>query len=49
MAGIIDTLKLKYKTGSVMTRLIFINVAVFILLKVVVAVTLRCLTSTVST
>ena len=35
MAGIIDTLKLKYKTGSVMTRLIFINVAVFILLKVV--------------
>jgi len=29
MAGIIDTLKLKYKTGSVMTRLIFINVAVF--------------------
>jgi membrane associated rhomboid family serine protease len=38
MAGIIDTLKLKYKTGSVMTRLIFINVAVFILLKVVAVI-----------
>lgn len=38
MAGIIDTLKLKYKSGSVMTRLIFINVAVFILLKVVAVI-----------
>ncbi len=38
MAGIIDTLKHKYKTGSVMTRLIFINVAVFILLKVVAVI-----------
>lgn len=35
MAGIIDTLKYKYKTGSVMTRLVFINVIVFIALKII--------------
>jgi len=35
MAGIIDTLKDKYKTGSVMTRLVFINVFVFIALKII--------------
>ncbi len=35
MAGIIDTLKYKYKTGSVMTRLVFINVFVFIALKII--------------
>lgn len=35
MAGIIDTLKYKYKTGSVMTRLIFINTAIFVILKII--------------
>ena len=35
MAGIIDTLKYRYKTGSVMTRLVFINVIVFITLKII--------------
>jgi len=35
MADIIDTLKYKYKTGNVMTRLVFINVFVFITLKII--------------
>ena len=35
MADIIDMLNQKYKTGSMMTRLIFINTAVFIVLKVI--------------
>ncbi|ULB35432.1 MULTISPECIES: rhomboid family protein [Proteiniphilum] len=34
MADFIDTLKYKYKTGSVMTRLIFINVLVFVVIKI---------------
>ncbi len=38
MADIIDNLKLKYKTGNVLTKLIFINVLVFIILKVVYVV-----------
>jgi len=35
MADIIDTLKNKYKTGTVITRLIFINALVFITLKII--------------
>ncbi|MBF6629293.1 MAG: rhomboid family intramembrane serine protease [Proteiniphilum sp.] len=35
MAEFIDTLKHKYKTGSVITRLIFINVLVFIAMKII--------------
>ncbi len=35
MADIIDTLKYKYKTGTVITRLIFINALVFITLKII--------------
>lgn len=35
MADFIERLKHRYKTGSVMTRLIFINVFVFIILKIV--------------
>ncbi|MCE5205594.1 MAG: rhomboid family intramembrane serine protease [Porphyromonadaceae bacterium] len=35
MAGIIDTLKNKYRTGDVMTKLIFINTAVFVILKII--------------
>ena len=35
MADIIDTLKHKYKTGSVITRLIFINALVFIAMKII--------------
>ncbi len=35
MADFIERLKQRYKTGSVMTRLIFINVFVFIILKIV--------------
>lgn len=35
MADFIDTLKYKYKTGSVITRLIFINALVFIVLKII--------------
>ncbi len=35
MADIIDKLKYKYKTGNVMTRLVFINVFVFIALKII--------------
>lgn len=35
MADFIERLKLKYKTGSVMTRLIFINVFIFVILKIV--------------
>jgi len=35
MADFIDTLKYKYKTGNVMTRLVFINVFVFIALKII--------------
>lgn len=35
MADIIDRLKQAYRTGNVLTRLIFINVFVFILLKVI--------------
>ena len=35
MADFIDKLKTTYKQGSVLTRLIFINVAVFIVLKVI--------------
>ena len=34
MADIIDTLKHKYRTGSVITRLIFINALVFIAIKI---------------
>src|SRR5690554_1363033 len=34
MAELIDTLKHKYKTGSVITRLIFINALVFIAIKI---------------
>ncbi len=35
MADIIDNLKHRYKTGTVLTRLIFINVLVFIAIKVI--------------
>ena len=35
MADFIEGLKQRYKTGNVMTRLIFINVAVFIILQIV--------------
>jgi hypothetical protein len=35
MADIIDNLKLKYKSGTVLTKLIFINVLVFAALKVI--------------
>lgn len=35
MADFIERLKQRYKTGSVMTRLIFINVFVFIVLKII--------------
>ncbi len=35
MADFIDTLKHKYKTGSVITRLIFINALVFIAMKII--------------
>jgi membrane associated rhomboid family serine protease len=35
MAEFIDTLKHKYKTGSVITRLIFINALVFIAMKII--------------
>ena len=35
MADIIDNLKHKYRTGSVMTRLVFINVIVFFALKII--------------
>jgi len=35
MADIIDTLKYKYKTGTVITRLVFINALVFITLKII--------------
>lgn len=35
MADFIDTLKYRYKTGSVMTRLIFINVFIFVILKII--------------
>ncbi len=35
MADIIDKLKQKYKTGTVLTRLIFINILVFIAIKVI--------------
>lgn len=38
MADFIERLKQKYKTGSVMTRLIFINVLVFIALKVITVI-----------
>ena len=31
MADFIDTLKYKYKTGDVLTKLIFINTSVFII------------------
>ena len=35
MADLIDTLKHKYKTGSVITRLVFINALVFIAMKII--------------
>lgn len=35
MAAIFDTLKYKYKTGNVMTRLIIINTAVFVILNII--------------
>lgn len=35
MADIIDNLKLKYMSGSVLTKLIFINILVFVILKVI--------------
>lgn len=35
MADIIENLKLKYKTGNVLTKIIFINVLVFVILKVI--------------
>lgn len=35
MASFIDNIKHKYKTGTVLTRLIFINILVFILLKMI--------------
>lgn len=35
MADIIENLKLKYKTGSVLTKIILINVIVFVILKVI--------------
>ena len=35
MADFIERLKLRYKRGNVLTRLIFINLSVFILLKIV--------------
>ena len=35
MADFIDNLKLKYRTGNVLTKLIFINVLVFVILKVI--------------
>src|SRR5690606_33084801 len=35
MAAIFDTIKLKYKTGNVMTRLIIIISAVFVILKII--------------
>ncbi|MDD4800885.1 MAG: rhomboid family intramembrane serine protease [Proteiniphilum sp.] len=38
MADIIDTLKQKYKTGNVITRLLFINTLVYIALKVIVVI-----------
>lgn len=38
MADFIERLKYRYKTGSVMTRLIFINVLVFIILKIVTVI-----------
>ncbi|RNC64912.1 rhomboid family intramembrane serine protease [Proteiniphilum sp. X52] len=38
MADFIERLKQRYKTGSVMTRLIFINVFVFIILKIVTVI-----------
>lgn len=34
MADIIENLKLKYKTGNVLTKLIFINILVFVVLKI---------------
>ena len=34
MADFIETLKFKYRSGDMMTRLIFINVAIFIILKI---------------
>lgn len=38
MADIIDTLKQKYKTGNVITRLLFINTLVYLVLKVIVVI-----------
>ena len=35
MGGIIERLKQAYRTGNVVTRLIFINVSVFVILKVI--------------
>ena len=38
MPDIIDTLKQKYKSGNVITRLMFINTLVFVILKVIVVI-----------
>ena len=35
MADFIDTLKQKYTTGNVITRLLFINTLVYIILKMI--------------
>lgn len=38
MAGFMETLKSKYRSGNIVTRLIFINVTVFIVLKIITVI-----------